>query len=147
MPESIVHGWQTSNYDKLVVNWKLHVHVTGFLHPCRNDDVLVNIRLANALRLFQQGFDFLVQFSIFRRSWGSKGCDYVTLCVNQIFIEIPFWRGIRTFGKFLKKSIGISTAHRASFEHGESHAIVLVAHLRGFLFVGELLMEIGRRKP
>ena len=42
MPESSVQGWQSSGYCKPFLAPKFHIPVTGFLHPCRNDEFLAS---------------------------------------------------------------------------------------------------------
>ena len=37
-----VQGWQSSGYCKPFLAPKFHIPVTGFLHPCRNDEFLAS---------------------------------------------------------------------------------------------------------
>ena len=43
---SSVQGWQSTVYGKPIEGLRLHVPVTGFLHPCWNDGVLPKMRIA-----------------------------------------------------------------------------------------------------
>ncbi len=47
---SSVQGWQATGYGKPIVNLRLHVPVTGFLHPCWNDGVFAKMRIADGLK-------------------------------------------------------------------------------------------------